>query len=189
MYWLRALVCICYSKPMKQCIALIGGCALLTGCSTSIETRVSSNGVSSPTAEAYMISTVAETSPELRSAYKLVAAAMAQNGFTLAKEAPLHLEITLDARPSTLSLGGKEGPASLSPAKRKKPLQSCEDQEFRFGVTVTKVGDGSEIYRGRAAEYHCKVEMADALPTLVNAALADFGKPRGYYILTRKGRE
>jgi hypothetical protein len=51
------------------------------------------------------------------------------------------------------------------------------------------VGDGSEIYRGRAAEYHCRVAVADALPTLVNAALTDFGKPRGNYVVARKGRE
>lgn len=136
-----------------------------------------------------MISTVAETSAELHSAYKLVAASMAQKGFALAKEAPLHLEITVDARPAALSLGSKDGPDSLSPAKRKRPLQSCEDREYRLGVTLTKVGDGSEVYRGRAAEYHCKLEVADALPTLVNAALADFGSPRGTYVLTRKGRE
>jgi hypothetical protein len=136
-----------------------------------------------------MISTVAETSPELRNAYKMVAASMASKGFSLAKEAPLHLEITLDARPAALSLGGKDGAGSLSPAKPKKPLQSCEDREYRLGVTLTKVGDGSEIYRGRAAEYHCKAEMADALPTLVSAALTDFGKPRGNYVVTRKGRE
>jgi hypothetical protein len=174
---------------MKQWIALIGGCALAAGCSSTIETRVSSSGVPSPATEAYMISTVAEAPPELRSAYKLVATAMAQKGFVLAKEAPLHLEITLDARPAALSLGGKDGPDSLSPAKRKKPLQSCEDREYRLGLTLSKVGDGSEVYRGRAAEYHCKVAVADALPTLVNAAMADFGTPRGSYVLTRKGRE
>jgi hypothetical protein len=167
----------------------VGVSALAAGCSSSIETRISSSGVASPKAEPYMISTVAETSPELRSAYKLVAASMAQKGFALAKEAPLHLEITLDARPATLSLGGKEGSDSLSPAKEKKMLQSCEDREYRLGVTLTKVGDGSEIYRGRAAEYHCKVEVADALPTLVNAALADFGSPRGAYVVKRQGRE
>jgi hypothetical protein len=174
---------------MKQWIALIGVSALAAGCSSIIKTRVSSSGVPSPAIEAYMISTVAETSPELLSAYKLVAASMASKGFTLAKEAPLHLEITLDARPAALSLGGKGGPESLSPAKRKRPLQSCEDREYRLGVTLTKVGDGSEIYRGRAAEYHCRVAVADALPTLVNAALTDFGKPRGNYVVARKGRE
>lgn len=175
--------------PMKQRFALISVCALAAGCSNNIETRVSSSGVQSPLAQAYMISTVAETSEELRSAYKQVATTMVQNGFVLAKAAPLHLEITLDARPADLALGGKDGPASLSPAKRKRPLQSCQDREYRLGVTFTNVGDGNEIYRGRAAEYHCKAEMADVLPTLVKAALADFGKPRGNYVLKRKGRE
>ena len=167
----------------------MGACALVAGCSSKIETRVSSSGVQLPAAETFMISTVAETSTELRSVYKLVATSMVTRGFTLAKEAPLHLEITLDARPAALSLGAKDGPGSISPAKKKRPLQTCEDREYRLGVTVTKVSDGSEIYRGRAAEYHCKVEMADVLPTLVEAALADFGIPRGNHVLTRNGRE
>lgn len=174
---------------MKQWLVLVGAVSLGTGCSSDIETRVSSSGVSSPDPAAYMISTVAETSPEMRSAYRLVALAMARKGLTLAKEAPLHLEITLDARPAALSLGSKDGAEALSPAKRRKPLQSCEDREYRLGVTLTKVSDGIEIYRGRAAEYHCKLEMADALPTLVRATLADYGNPRGSYVLSRKGRE
>ncbi len=136
-----------------------------------------------------MISTVAETSTELRNAYTLVAASMADKGFALAKEAPLHLEITIDARPAALSLGSNDGPGSLSPAKKKMMLQSCEDREYRLGITLTNVGDGREIYRGRSAEYHCKVPVAEALPTLVNAALADFGRPRGTYVLSRNGRE
>jgi len=174
---------------MKQWIVLMGACALVAGCSSKIETRVSSSGVQSPSAGTYMISTVDETSAELRGTYKMVATSMATKGFTIAKEAALHLEITLDARPAALSLGAKDGPDSISPAKKKKPLQSCEDREYRLGLTLTKVSDGSEIYRGRAAEYHCKVEMADALPKLVEAALADFGIPRGNYVLTRNGRE
>jgi hypothetical protein len=174
---------------MKQWMVLAAAIGLGSGCSGKLETRVTSNGVQSPAAQAYMISTVAETSPELRSAYKLVAATMAQKGFPLAKEAPLHLEITLDSRPAALALGGKDGPGSLSPAKQKKMLQSCEYREYRFGVTLTRVDDGSEIYRGRAAEYHCKLPVAEALPTLVDAALTDFGRPRGSYSFTRKGRE
>jgi hypothetical protein len=174
---------------MKNWLLLVGATLLSAGCSSNIETRVISNGVQSPAAEAYMTSTVAETSIELRSAYKLVAAAMAQKRFLLAKEAPLHLEITLDARPAALALGGKDGAGSLSPAKKKRPLQSCEDREYRLGVTLTRVSDGTEIYRGRAAEYHCKMSVAEALPMLVNAALADFGNPRGRYATLRKGRE
>lgn len=168
---------------------MIVAALLGAGCSGNLETRVASSGAQSPRPEAYMISTVDETSTELRTAYKLVAATMAQKGFPLAKEAAFHLEITLDARPAILALGGKDGASSLSPAKKKKPLQSCEDREYRLGVTLTKVSDGTEIYRGRAAEYHCKVPVTDALPTLVGAALADFGSPRGSYATLRKGRE
>lgn len=174
---------------MKQWIVLLGAAALVAGCASKIDTRVSSSGIQSPAADSYMISTVGETSPELRGAYRLVATSMATKGFILAKEAPLHLEITLDARPAELSLGAKEGPDSLSPAKKKKPLQSCEDREYRLGVTLTKVNDASEVYRGRAAEYHCKVAVVEALPKLVDAAMADFGNPRGSYVLARKGRE
>lgn len=180
---------LCYTAHMKKWLVLIGAATFAAGCSSNIETRVASNGVRSPTAEAYMISTVAETSPELRSAYRLVAAAMTEKRFPLAKEAALHLEITLDARPAMLALGGKDGADSLSPAKKKKPLQSCEDREYRLGVTLTRVRDGSEIYRGRAAEHHCNTPVIDALPTLVNAALADFGNPRGSYVIIRQGRE
>lgn len=175
--------------PMKHWIVLIAVSALVAGCSSKIETRVSSSGVQSPAAQAYMISTVAETSTELRSAYKLVVASMTDRGFMLAKEAPLHLEITIDARPAAIALGSRDGPVSLSPAKKKMMLQSCEDLEYRLGVTLTKVSDGQEIYRGRSAEYHCKVPVVEALPTLVNAALADFGRPRGSYVLSRNGRE
>ncbi len=174
---------------MKHWLVLIGAAALGAGCSSNVETRVTSSGAQSPASGPYIISTVAETSPELRSAYRLVAAAMSQKGFALAKDATLHLEITLDSRSAGLALGSKDGGSSLSPAKKKRPLQSCEDREYRLGVTLTRVGDGSEIYRGRAAEYHCKIAVAEALPTLVNAALADFGNPRGSYATWRKGRE
>lgn len=180
---------LCYTAHMRKWLVLIGAAPFVAGCSGNVETRVASNGVRSPAAEGYMISTVAETSPELRSAYRLVVAAMAEKRFPLVKEAALHLEITLDARPAMLALGQKDDAGSLSPAKKKKPLQSCQDREYRLGVTMTRVRDGSEIYRGRAAEYHCKMPVAEALPTLVNAALADFGNPRGSYVITRQGRE
>ena len=64
-----------------------------------------------------MISTVAETSEELRSAYKLAADNLTGKGLVHAKEAPLHLEITLDARDASLALGSGSGPQSLSAVK------------------------------------------------------------------------
>jgi hypothetical protein len=174
---------------MKQRLTVLLTALLATACSANVETRVSSSGINSPRPDQYMISTFAEASPELRNAYKLAARNMEQKGFALAKSAPLHLEITLDARDAALALGSTDGPETLSPAKRKKPMQSCEDKEYRLGVTLTQVADGAEVYKSRAAEYHCKMPMADALPVLVNAALADFGKPRGSYVVKRKAKD
>lgn len=134
-----------------------------------------------------MISTVADTSPELRSAYTLVVKNMAQKGFAIAKQARLHAEITLDARDAALALASSAG--NLSAPKRRKALQSCNDREYRIGVTLTRVADGAEIYRGRAAEYHCKMTIVEALPTLVDAALADLGQPRGSYAVMRKAKD
>jgi hypothetical protein len=174
---------------MKQRLTVLLIALLATACSANVETRVSSSGINSPKPDQYMISTFAEASPELRNAYKLVARNMEQKGFALTKSAPLHLEITLDARDAALALGSTDGLETLSPAKRKKPMQSCGDKEYRLGVTLTQVADGAEVYKSRAAEYHCKMPMADALPVLVGAALADFGKPRGSYVVKRKAKD
>lgn len=159
----------------------------ITACTSGVETRVLSHGIANPIAAPFMISTVAETSNDLRTAYTLVAKNMVAKGFTLAKDAPLHLEITLDAREANLALGSTNG--LLSSAKKPKPLQSCIDKEYRLGVTLTRVADGVEIYKGRAAEYHCNMPIKEALPILVNAALADLGKPRGNYVLKRQARD
>lgn len=165
----------------------IASLLFISACSSGVETRILSSGVANPTAAPFMISTVAETSDELRTAYTLVAKNMADKGFVLAKEAPLHLEITVDARTADLALGSTTGP--LSPAKKPKPLQSCADKEYRLGVTLTRVADGVEIYKGRAAEYHCKMLIKEALPMLVTAALADLGQPRGSYVVKRQAQD
>jgi len=51
------------------------------------------------------------------------------------------------------------------------------------------VADGSEMYRSRVSEYHCRLPLAEALPIMINAALADLGKPRGSYSTLRSGIE
>ncbi|MFN3450762.1 MAG: hypothetical protein ACK4ZE_01270 [Sphingorhabdus sp.] len=159
----------------------------LSGCAQDVQTRVSSAGMPDAAAGAYMISTTETMSAELRQAYPLVTKTLASKGYSIANEAPLHLQVTVDSRDAALSVGGAVGPTDLAAAKKQKPLQSCKDKEYRFGVTLTRVADGAEIYRGRAAEYHCKMALVEALPTLVDAALADVGAPRGAYTLSRKG--
>lgn len=160
---------------------------MATACAQDIETRVNSVGVADAPSGIFMISTTDETPEDVRRAYPLVVKRLADKGYGIAKEAPLHLQITVDARNAALALGDATGATSLSTAKKRKPLQSCVDKEYRVGITLTRVADGTEIYRGRAAEYHCKMTLSEALPALVAAAAADLGAPRGGYAITRQG--
>jgi len=160
---------------------------LVAGCGQTIDTRITSMGAPTATPETFMISTTDETPEAVRRAYPLVTKRMTVKGYSIAKDAPLHVQVTVDARDAALALGNSDGMYALSAPKARKPLQSCADKEYRVGITLTRVADGAELYRGRAAEYHCKMTLADALPALVDAALTDLGAPRGAYIITRRG--
>ncbi len=175
---------------MKFSIFVMPAAMLVSGCGSSVETRISSSGITPVEASEYMLVLPADNAPpDLRGAYFRVAEKLHAKGFTVSETAALHLEITLDARDASLALGSTAGPESLSAPKRKKPLQSCKDKEYRLGVTLTRIADGEEIYRGRVAEYHCRMTVAEALPALVDAALADFGQPRGSYAVMRTAKD
>ena len=162
---------------------------LSTGCSQVVETRISSIGQPVLSAASFSLSQNMTRTPELLSAQKLVADSLVARGYTLADNGALHLEVTLAERTAALALGTATGPSSLAQAKRNKPLQNCEDREYRIGIAFTRVADGSLVYKGSAAEYHCNLPLADAIPELVKAALADLGNPRGSYAANRTGRD
>jgi hypothetical protein len=177
------------SVVMRPTLLSISAALLVSGCSTGVETRVSSGGVNAILAGSYILASTAESAPDVRAARSLVAEKLAQRGFRQSDEAPLYLEVTFDVRDAALSLGDSQGSGSISGAKKRKPLQSCADREYRLGVTMTRIADGVELFRGRAAEYHCNMSAAEALPALVDAVLADFGNPRGNYVLKRNARD
>jgi hypothetical protein len=172
-----------------RALVIILAASLIAGCSQTVETRISSAGLSAPAAARFVLADSKAATPELRHAQMLVTDALLAHGFQPGDAATLHLEITVADRPAALALGTAAGPGSLSPAKRKKPLQSCEDREYRIGVALTRIADGMLIYQANAAEYHCKLKLAEALPDLVQAALADFGTPRGAYARRRTARD
>lgn len=171
--------------PLSMSVAL-----LVSACGAGVETRISSSGTTPTEPGTYMVTLpVVGTPSDLSAANQRVAEKLSAKGFAVSETAALHLEVTLDARDAALALGSAAGPQSLSTAKRKKPLQSCKDMEYRLGVTLTRVADGAEIYRGRAAEYHCRMTVAEALPALVDSALADLGQPRGSYTVMRSAKD
>ncbi len=162
---------------------------LTVGCSQTVETRISSAGQPSAVTGSFTFSDTEAPTSESRYARNLVSDALLERGFKADESGSLHLEVTLAVRPASLALGTATGPGSLSPAKRQKPLQSCEDREYRVGVTLTLIANGALAYQSSAAEYHCNMPLSEALPGLVDAALADLGNPRGEYKIQRAGRD
>ena len=151
---------------------------LVTACIGPIETRVDSRG----TAGAQPVSFAAD--PDVlgpaEATQKLVAQALAAKGYRTADVADVSLHVTLSDRPADLSL--HSGPAVLAPTSGK---MRCAKREYRLGVTLTKIADGSLYYQSHAAEFHCKLTVEQVLPALVDAALKDIGAPRGSYTVKR----
>jgi hypothetical protein len=110
----------------------------------------------------------------------MVADALLKKGYRAAEMADVSLHVTVSDRPSNLSL--QSGAAVLAPAADKK---RCAKREYRVGVTLTKIDDGSLYYQSHASEFHCKLTLSEVLPALVDAALTDVGAPRGSYVIKR----
>ncbi len=174
---------------MKPWLSAPFAVIMIAGCSANVETRISSTGLNAATPSTFFSAQDKMASPELANAYRLVSGNLSERGYKPAENASLHLEVTLAVRPASLALGTAAGPGTLAKAKRRKPLQSCEDREYRIGVTLSQVGNGALLYQGSAAEYHCNMPLAEALPALVDAALVDLGNPRGSYVIKRKAQD
>ncbi len=121
----------------------------------------------------------------------LLIAALAQRGFSRSEAAGVMLEIALSDRPAELALTRGEGEETsvIAPSKERKPLQSCDDREYRLSIRFTRISDGAHLYLGEAAEYHCRASLSEALPAMVNAIVSDMDGPRGTKVVERRGRE
>jgi hypothetical protein len=158
--------------------AFIALTLLLTACAGPIETRVESTGLSKAAPTSFMID------PDLvgpaAGVQAKVSSLLGERGFRLADNGVLQLRVTASDRPAELAL--QSGAKEISPSAGKA---KCAKREYRVGVTLTRISDGTDYYRASAAEFHCKLTIDEVMPTLVSAALADLGAPRGPYTLTR----
>jgi hypothetical protein len=106
----------------------------------------------------------------------------------------LYLQVTASSRPAELALAtAKESkPVILLAANKKRPSSKCVNSEYRISVTLTRIADGTLAYQGSAAETHCKIAFAQAMPALVDTALGDLHLPSGIegregaYVLKRR---
>lgn len=159
---------------------------LLASCGGPIETRISSAGpgVAMPTS---ILAEKIEAGASNAAARDMVAAKFSEMGFTLGNTGALQLHVAVSERDAAISVATDK--FEIAQAKKRKPLQTCADKEYRLAVALSRISDGALLYRGSAAEYHCKATLAQAMPTLVERALADLAAPKGNYVVTRRGIE
>ncbi|MEH6757227.1 MAG: hypothetical protein V7676_06920 [Parasphingorhabdus sp.] len=110
-------------------------------------------------------------------ARKLVTDALTARSFAVADQSPILVNIALASRPASIALSAGEGSdlSKIAEPKERKPLQFCEDIEHRLTLNMVNTADGSNLYSGTAAEYHCKGTIEQSLPYLIDAALSDLG--------------
>ncbi|MBK6707852.1 MAG: hypothetical protein IPG54_10380 [Sphingomonadales bacterium] len=162
----------------------------LSSCAGPIETRVVSSGAG--LREPFSI--LAEDPPKSEtaaSARTLVLDQLAGAGYRQSDNGSLQLQVAFAERDAGIAVQTKSGETihDVAVVKPRKPLQSCADRELRLTVTLTRIADGAELYRGSAAEYHCKARPTDVIPALVEASLDDLSSPKGAYTTTRQGLE
>jgi hypothetical protein len=170
---------------MRSCHFLLLTALALTGCTRTIETRVSNAGLGQKLEQAGFVLMPPEktASSELLKARSLVIAKLTTLGMTESKDGPLYLEVGVSARPASTALlaSGR----ILSSASGKKQSRNCPQLEHRLSLALTRISDGAEIYRASAEEMHCKLPLTETLPILVEKAMADLGNPRGEYVTQR----
>jgi hypothetical protein len=163
------------------CVAALGGCTRYA------ETRISSTGIIGVENNGFILAPLdGAGAPEIGIARDRVVALLNEKGFRQNDAGPYYLEVGVAARPAEIAiLETRSPPAS---AKPKRSSKKCQIQEYRIAVALTRIADGAELYRGSAAEYRCKPDLAAIVPLLVtqalaDQALADFGNPRGVYVV------
>jgi len=160
-------------------IFMIPVLAFTANCSGPIETRIQTQaGSALPAQKLYSFTAKPEqNSKTYTMARKMVADALTANNFAAATDAPILVHIALAGRPASIAVttGENSDLSTIAEQKERKPLQSCDDVEHRLTVNMVSATDGSTIYSGTAAEYHCKGSMEQSLPHLIDAALSDLG--------------
>jgi hypothetical protein len=150
----------------------------LAACVGPIETRLDNAGLVGQAPATFQMDAEAPNATRA-----LVQAELVQKGLSPSEAGAINVQVTMSDRLAQLSLG--DGKTLLSPAAGK---QSCADREYRVGVTLTRIADGTLVYRGTAAEFHCKQSVEQVLPLLIKAALTDLGAPKGAYSIKRPRR-
>ncbi len=178
---------------MKVSGLVILGALTLSSCAKPFETRVSSAGktaISPGTFETLKPPELA-VSDGLKTATDLVVQRLLQKQFFVESDASFLLNVTLSSRPASLAVVEKSDAGSKQLGQKNakaKNNKKCQPREDKLSVVLTGKADGTIIYHGSAAEFHCAQPLSDVIPFLAASAVADLGAPRGDYVVKRKSK-
>lgn len=148
---------------------------VLAGCAGPIETRINSSmDLPLPAQTGFTFSQVATTkNPLQKLVHDLIGETLVGKGLHPADDGRLLVHASVSNGPAdmTIIIGEKDGTEQIAKPKKRRLLQSCEDQEHRLKISIFDKNDGSQIYSGTATEYHCKGTIEQSLPHLTRAAL------------------
>lgn len=170
------------------CLAICG----LAACSGPIETRLNNAGIGVAQAGSYrVVQAPGDQSDSQQMALAETIKALAGLGWTQSDSGRHLLSVAVAERPADLGLAIKAGTAAqpLATPKPQRIMQSCKDREYRVTVALVDAVSGAVAYRGSAAEFHCREQLANVLPLLVDHAVQDMGNPGQMRSVVRQGRE
>lgn len=158
-------------------------------CAGPVESHLRSSGAGVASDTALMWAPLpVEVQAQTADARAAVSQALADKGYRIVEEAPLALAMGVAERPAGIGVTKGQGEA-LSPAKQRRPLQSCADRMLRVSVSITDRASGDMRYAGSAEEAHCHATLDEALPRLARLAVADMAQPAGARLVQSAGRD
>lgn len=181
------------TKHVFACGLLLG---MTAACSGPIATRIGSEGNLAATGPTrFVLVNAPGTASDIeQTAQQMIVTRLTERGWRQnAEDAQYSLSVSLSERPATIGITAKATSGDerkvISAPKQTKPLQSCDDVEQRLNVAIVRLVDGARVFRGDAAEYHCKAGLDETLPYLVDAALSGLDNPGRRRVLQRTGRD
>lgn len=163
----------------------VAAALMLAACAGPVETRTGADSSLPPSK--VPVEVVLTGVPDALSGPTLAAigAALADHGFATASQGAGRLTVALAERPAAMAVVSADG-RTLSPAKRQRLLQSCEDRTQRM-LLVLEMPDAAPV-RAWAEEAHCHGTLAQSVGPLATKAVAALaGKALPVHV--RRGRD
>jgi len=156
--------------------------AMATGCASNPPVRAGLAGPPLPIGTAIaLIGVPADEAPSVAQARQAVMAVLVRRGHPISADGATRLDIGLTDRPAATGIaiiGGE----TLSPAKRRRLLQSCDLRTYRLVLTHYGAGSALPITRAWAETHQCKGKLDGSIAQLARQAVTALAEGTGQIV-------